>query len=128
MAIIAQALALHALLLEAAKDRRQQRHNIAAKHQVFQHEIEAMAQEVTADKDAELVAAAADDADVALVRPDAAVGAAGHANADLLVFESQALQFHVQLVDDAGQGALGLGDRQAARRDRGAGHAVLADR
>ena len=84
---------------------------------------------VAADEDGVLVAAAADDADVALIGPDAAVGAAGHAHADRLVCPGPArLSSASSWSMMRRQRALRLGDGQAAGRDRRAGHAVAAAR
>ncbi len=67
-----------------------------ARHQVLQLEIQPVAQHVAADKEDVLVAAAADDADVALVGAGAAVRAAGHAHAERFVLQPQLLQLRFQ--------------------------------
>ena len=75
--------------LEAFEQLPHQRHDLLPLDQVLQHEVQPVAADVAADVERVLVAAAADDADVALVRPGAAVRAAGHAHADRLAGQAQ---------------------------------------
>ena len=82
-----------------------------------------------------LFGAAADEAEVGVVGTAAAVRAAGHAEEDGLVFEAEFAQVGVDLVQDAGQDALGFAERKAAGGQgdagvsdlAGAGHAVGVD-
>ena len=69
---------------------------------------------------------AADQPDLGQERPGAAVGAAGHADHDLVPAQARLVQRPLQRVDQAGQVALALGQRQAAGRQRHAGHGVEA--
>src|SRR5947209_2704754 len=124
MAVVAKALAGPAIALEMSEQGRQGGNDLRPGHQVFEGEIEAVAQDMAADKQHELVAAAADDADVALIRTGATVRAAGHAYAEFFVRKIEAAQLAFQFIDDAGQRSFGLGDSQTASRNRRTSHAM----
>src|SRR5262249_52357686 len=125
---VAKALTRSAIFFELLQDRRERGHDFVAVNQVLELEIKPLAQHITTNKQRELVATAAHDANFAWIRPYVTVGAASHADVDFLVVEIQPFQLVFQLVNDAGQRTLRFRDRQAASRNRGAGHAVLADR
>ena len=74
----------------------------------------------------EVVAAGsfADQADLGEIGPRAAVRAAGHADDDVVVGEAVRGQPLVERVDQVGQIALALGQREAAGRQRDAGHRI----
>src|SRR5262249_61347936 len=126
LAEVAESFAGGAVFLVLLQDRRQRGHDLVPVDQVLELEVEPMAQRMAADEEGELVAAAADDADVALVWPDAAVRAARHPDADRLVSQSEPLQLVLKFVQNSGQRAFGFGDGEAARWDGRASHAVLA--
>src|SRR5262249_11094772 len=125
-AIIAEALIGAAIRFETREQWLEQRHDLARRHEVLQEEVEPCAEHIAADEYRVLVTGAADDTDVALVGPDAAVRAAGDADADCLALQAEARQLGFELIDDAGQDAFGFRDGQAAGWDRRAGEAVLA--
>ena len=80
-----------------------------------------------AEEDRVLVLRLAHQADVAVVRPGAAVGAAGHPRGEHFVLQAELVELGFELVDHARQHALALGDRQAAGGQGGAGHRPAAD-
>src|SRR5947209_20524509 len=91
LAVVAEGLACVAVLLEMLKERHQRRHDVVLVHKVLEHEVQPVTENVAAYEDRELVAAAADQADVALIRPRAAVRATGHAHTQLFLFQTKAL-------------------------------------
>ena len=74
----------------------------------------------------EVVAAGpfADQADLGDIRPRAAVRAAGHADDDVVVGEAVRREPLVERVDQFGQIAFALGEREPAGRQRDAGHRI----
>src|SRR5258707_392707 len=74
LAEIAEVLSTFAFFLETHKQRRQDLDDALARHQVEELEVQSLSQVVSADEQRVLVAAAADDADLALVRSRAAIG------------------------------------------------------
>src|SRR5579859_5172392 len=127
MTEVTKILAGKPIVLERFEYRKQRWHDVGHRHQIAEHEVQAMPNNVAAYEERVLVAAAADEADLALVGPGAAVGAARHADAKCLILQSQALQLGFQLVDEARQCPFRFGERQAASWNGGAGHAVLAN-
>src|SRR3954453_17300751 len=97
LAIVAKALAGLAVVAVAFQQRLQRLDDLAQRYQLLEQEAEPRADEIAAYEDRVLVAAAADHADVALVGADAAIRAAGHADADLLVGQAQPLDLLFQL-------------------------------
>src|SRR5262245_41712337 len=126
-AIVAKAFGLLTLADERFQEWKQRRYDLLQWNQVLEHEIQPIAERPAADEEGELVAAAADDADIALIRAGAAVGAASHSHGELLVGQSEPGQFRFQSIDDAGQSALGFGECQATGGDRRTSHAQFAN-
>ena len=108
MAIVSEGFARLAVVLEAFKDRRERRHNIVFVHEVLEHEVQSVPKDMAADEDGELIAAASDQADVALVRAHAAVWATGHAHAQLLIFQPEPPDLRLKAVNNGRQEPLGL--------------------
>src|ERR1700722_9137824 len=87
LAIISKSFTTLAVDLKILQQRHEQRHDFVERHQIAQDEVEPSSQHVSAYEDGELIAAAAYEADVALIRPHAAIGATGHADAQLFAFQ-----------------------------------------
>src|SRR5438270_7390516 len=128
MAEIAEALAAAASLAVKVQERPQRRNDLVERDEVFQLDVESIAERPPADEDGVLRPAAADDADVALIGPGAAVGAAGHADADGRPPQVETHKFAFQFVEHARKCALRLGQSQTASRNRRAGQAELPHR
>src|SRR5438270_4882323 len=92
LTIITETLFRPSFFLEVLKQRPQRRHNLGQRDQILEQEVEPMAQDMAADVNRVFITAAANQTDVALVRPSAAVRATGHPHAELLVLQPQPLQ------------------------------------
>ena len=87
---------------------------------------EAVARDAAADEHGVFIGGAADEAEVGVVGAAAAVGAAGHADEDGVLFEAEFAEDEVELVEDAGEGAFGFAEAEAAggQGDAGVGDAA----
>src|SRR5262249_60201850 len=108
---VAEALARIAMLLVVLQDRDEYRYDVGHRHQVSKHKVQPPAQNLAADENRVLVPAATDHANVALIRPSAAVWASGHPHAQLLILQAEALQLGLEPVEDPWQHALGFRER-----------------
>ena len=137
VAEVAEGLAVGAFGLVAGEDRDELGDDLVEGDVVLELDVEPVAEGPAAEEDgvgarsgrAVVVPGrrAADQADVGVVRPGAAVGAAGHPDGEAVGLEPEGRQSHLELVHDRRQGPLGLGHGQAAGRHRRAGHRPAAD-
>ena len=67
-------------------------HDFLGRHEVFVDEVEPIAEHAAAEEDRVLVFRFADEADVGVVGPGAAVRAAGHARGEDFVFQAELLR------------------------------------
>src|SRR5579859_4137987 len=81
LAVVPKPLAVAAIVAEVLEQSREHRHDLGLWHQILQDEIQSRAEYAAAHEHRVLLAAAAHDADVALVGAHAAIGAAGHSDA-----------------------------------------------
>ena len=98
--------------------------NVFQRYHVFVDEVQPVAPHAATDQDGVFADRFADQTDIGGVRPGAAVGAAGHADRELVAIQTQPGQLGFQPLDHARQYAFGLGDRQAAGGQRRATRAL----
>ena len=82
---------------------------------------EAIAADAAADEHGPFVGGTTDEAEVGVVGATAAVGAAGHAEEDGFVFEAEIAEGGVDGIHEAGKGAFGLAEGEAAGGEGDAG-------
>ncbi len=111
MAEVAEALVFLPLLLEILENRDQRGDNFGLGDFVFVDEIEAIALDAASEENGVFVFRFSDQADVGIVGPGTAVGAAGHSGGENLVGESKGVELFFELIDQGGQQAFAFGDR-----------------
>jgi hypothetical protein len=82
LAKIAKGFSFKSVVFEVIQEGPQGWQNLLPGYEIFQFKIKAMAKKMAADVDGVFVAAAAYQADVALVGASAPIGTASHANAE----------------------------------------------
>jgi probable HAF family extracellular repeat protein len=101
MAEFAKALRAFAGGFEIQKQRHERRHDLLEPHQVLVDKVHPVAQKPSADEDCVTVGRLAYQPDVAVIRPGAAVGAAGHAHGELFAVQAELGQLDLELIDHA---------------------------
>ena len=127
VAEVAEGFVGFARRLEIEKQGDERGYDLFERDEVLVDEVHPVAEQPAADEERVAVGGFANQADVAVVGPGAAVGATGHAERELLARQAELGQLGLELIDDAGQDALAFGDRQPARRPGDAGHRPAAD-
>ena len=103
MAEIAKGFARLPVLLEVDEQRHSVGTTSSSANHVLVDEIQPIAQQPAADEDRVLAGRLAHQADVAVVGPGAAVGAAGHAQREHFLRQPEPGQLDFQLIDHARQ-------------------------
>src|SRR5690606_33714527 len=121
---ISEVLAIGAFLRVAGEQGIEQRDDLRLPKILRVELVEPCAVESGAEVEIISVRTAADEANFGEIRPGAAVRAAGHADDDVVVAQTRALQAFLKPADETRQISLAFGQRQTASGKSDAGHRI----